>query len=173
MHQKIATVTLDSPPCSCITCNATIAHMKTHSITVYRWECDQLAAWTGGGLHHRTTRALNEGKHPEVLLPHPQPAHLMLGGKVVRGCWQHCTFNKNKMVHFGTKAQLCKHWSTSAHPSLHPSSTLHCPRCTDSSSRPITSPQSATSSQTSPPRSSVSRHLIRNVNLHTSQRDKG
>ena len=90
MHQKIATVTLDSPSCSCITSNATLAQMKTHSITVYRRECDQLAAWTGGGLHHRTTRALNEGKHPGVLLPHPQPAHLMLGCCRPRNCSSEC-----------------------------------------------------------------------------------
>ena len=49
MHQKIASVTPSSPPCNRITSNATLAQMKTHSITVYRREWDQLLREQEGG----------------------------------------------------------------------------------------------------------------------------
>ena len=116
---------------------------------------------------------LNGGEHPRVLLPHPQPAHLMLGGKGHVGAGSIAHSAETKWFTQDTEAQLCKNWLTSTHPSLHLGCALHYPRWTGTSSRPITSPQTATSLLSSPPRSSEDGHLIRKVKLYTPQRDMG
>ena len=170
MHQKIATVTLNSPPCSCINCNATLAQEKTHTVTFLGVKdvtsSTKFYLRRGASPTHNDSIWMKESTLE--CSPLNRSPHTWCKVIVVSGFGQHCTFSRNKMGSSGHLSTLCKHWRSSICPSLHIGSSLHCHLRTDSSSCLITSPPSATSSHWSPPRSAERRHLIRRVRIYTS-----
>ena len=175
MHQKIATVTLSSPPCSCINCNATLAQEKTHTVTFLGVKdvtsSTKFYLGRGASPTHNDSIWMKESTLECSSLN--RSPHTWCKVIAVSGCWQHCTFNKNKMVHLG-------HLSTIVQALIN--------LCT-----PLSPPQQRTSlpslhrlQQLSNHFSTVSylvtiitstqfreRHLIRSVKLCTPQRDKG
>ena len=100
MHQKIATVTLKSPPCSCINCNATLAQEKTHTVTFLGVKdvtsSTKFYLRRGASPTHNDSIWMKESTLE--CSPLNRSPHTWCKVIVVSGFGQHCTFGWYKMV---------------------------------------------------------------------------
>ena len=150
--------------------------MKTHYHHLFRGEnvTSSLSFTSGGGLHRRTTIAYWLRESTLECFRLNLSLHTwckVIGSTRVRT--QHCTFSRDRMVH-------SSHWSTTVQELISFCRPLSPPRPRTSLPslnwhQQLTnhfSTPSATSSHSSPPRSTESRHLIKLVKVCTSQRDR-